>query len=772
MNHERTLFSKIKYSNIFFLKDSPTAFTRRFSEISESSNIRRSLRKKSKRNSTIKISSTSPNFQNLKVSDILISAISDSSNVIEKSSDLCCNSSEAYNSPQFFDYFPKDLKHDNPDVVVEDLNHSFNYSIYNLLSAKSEQSIPHKFNYNHFPKANHFNSSFIKEINHKDLNISYSFDSINSNLKKTLEDQSFFLKSFINKQIDYPINRDDLFLLKAIPHFPENDHAQDNNSLNSYSTPPNHQHVDISRNVSDATVTFKSPIQVDEKLKSTHSTNPKPLEHQFNKDMFRYPDDLESYINDSESKVDISPELSSDIILKKHEHLKKYTYNTNNDESVMDLQENFMRLKDFLLKKNFIKGNKLYSQVHNLILNYGRSSFMSILGEDFFHLLFDAFHRRSRSKSYSRIYDKNSLLEYMCFSAYSLGWKLNHSETMILMYHFIKAKQIDNALVVFYKIKNVCDVDKIVLDDAWRRPEMTKTQFEKRKRHYQMHNARIYTGIVSSLLSEISRTRQAELLLRIYTEFNKTMAKTTSFQKMYYMQVGEMEDDIDFVQDKHGNYYKISDRNTEGLKSGINKYTVIPRNKLKLRSHTLNSILLMCLSRSMPKLGGQLYAEMVIRQGVLADVVTFRTIICGTPDMNGQTTPKKYTLLVNEFVNEIVNFRYGTSLEQLYSSVVDLPNKESGYIIHQIKRFISEPSDKDSLSKTLKLLVNKNEINGMRYVIGNEREFILGLLVMRNEMKELGLENSVNIIKETNYFIENHTSKYCIEIFNLLFLNF
>ncbi|OMJ07288.1 hypothetical protein AYI70_g8333 [Smittium culicis] len=241
---------------------------------------------------------------------------------------------------------------------------------------------------------------------------------------------------------------------------------------------------------------------------------------------------------------------------------------------------------------------------------------------------------------------------------------------------------------------------------------------------------------------------------------------------MYYMQVGEMEDSVDFVQNKHGNYYKISDRVTEDFKSGINKYTVIPRNKLKLRTHTLNSILLMCLSRSMPKLGGQLYTEMAIRQGILIDHVTFRTIICGTPVMNGQTTSKKYTLLVNDFVNEIVNFRYGINLEQLYSSMVDLPIKEPSYLAHQVKRFISEPSDKDNLLKTLKLLVNKNELNGMRYVAGSEREFILGLLVMRNEIEELGLEYSVNIIKEINYFIENHTNKYCIEIFNMLFLNF
>ncbi|OMJ18262.1 hypothetical protein AYI70_g5452 [Smittium culicis] len=769
INHERSLFSKIKYSNIFFLKDNTAVFTRNFSELAESSNIRRNLRKKSKRNSIIKISSTSPNFQNLKVSDILISAISDSSNVLEKNSGLNRDSSQTFNDSQLFDYFPKELKHKTPDVFIEDLNHSFNYSIYNLSSTKSEQSNSPNSMRNHFPKSDHFNFSSIYKINYKSPNPSCSFDSINSNLKKALDDQSFFLKSFINKQTDYPENRDDLFLPKAAPHFAENDYSLDNNSQNSYITPLNLHNVDITANIPDDTTNFKSPIQVDEKL---NSTKPKPLEYQFNKDMFRYPEDIESYINDSESKVDISPEFASDIMLKKHEYLKRYCQIINNDESVMDLQDNFTRLKDFLLKKTFIKGNKLYSQVHNLIQNYGRSSFMSMLGEDFFHLLFDAFHRRSRSKSYSRIYDKNSLLEFMCFSAYSFGWKLNHSETMILMYHFIKAKQIDNALMVFYKIKNICDVDKIVLDDAWRRPDMTKLQFEKRKRHYQMYNTRIYTGIVSSLLSEISRMRQVELLLRVYMEFNKSMAKTANFQKMYYMQVGEMEDSVDFVQNKHGNYYKISDRVTEDFKSGINKYTVIPRNKLKLRTHTLNSILLMCLSRSMPKLGGQLYTEMAIRQGILIDHVTFRTIICGTPVMNGQTTSKKYTLLVNDFVNEIVNFRYGINLEQLYSSMVDLPIKEPSYLAHQVKRFISEPSDKDNLSKTLKLLVNKNELNGMRYVAGSEREFILGLLVMRNEIEELGLEYSVNIIKEINYFIENHTNKYCIEIFNMLFLNF
>ncbi|OLY80135.1 hypothetical protein AYI68_g5774 [Smittium mucronatum] len=595
-------------------------------------------------------------------------------------------------------------------------------------------------------------------------NLSREFQFIFKDLKNISLNQSSFLKKFIHENIHNPISSG----ISSIPI--ENIHVLPNSDFNDRS-----HHI-----VHESTPKTSQSTSLDNLVFNLNTSN---TQNPINDLIYR---DCQSYINtpqsttkniysNSQSVKDpnlikrdiISYNLNEMNFVQQSEELDIFNNHKKFQMSTQDLKVIGDRVKEFISKKVQIKGNKLYSQVHLLISNLGRDSFMEYLGEYYFHVLFDAFHRRSRLRSYTRAYNNNHLLEYMCSSAFTRGWRLTHSETLILMYHFIKTKQLFDAINIFNSIRDIVAVDKLVLDDAWRRADMSILLFQERMRYYQMYNLKLYSGIVSSLISELCRHHKIEMVIKVYNRFKKKIFMTKHLQQSYFDQIAKMKRSDDYLVNNHGDFIKVGGFVGNFSILGQNKVNVVPFNKLGIRVHSLNSLMLMCLSRNLPRLGSRFYIEITNQFQLKPDLVTLRNIICGTANFSDLGKDSLRTLLVPEFIDGIIHHRYKSqNIRSFRSSSLNIT--ENYDIDKVIQDFKNGGLIKENLFRTWTILTQSIQHKPSNF----EKEFILGLLVMWNEYVFFGISSLKDSSVLGKCIEHNLSNSYLERILFKLFLSF
>ncbi|PVU89435.1 hypothetical protein BB559_005105 [Furculomyces boomerangus] len=412
----------------------------------------------------------------------------------------------------------------------------------------------------------------------------------------------------------------------------------------------------------------------------------------------------------------IKPFDPEGLITKYQKKVQDLVYSIFNDR--VSLRNAANTLNFVLHSLEPVKGNHVYTVVHALIKLYGREEFFERLGEHGFHLLFDVFYRRARAKSYARMYSKNEILEWLCKSAYKKNYKLYHAEALVLFLHFCKTGNAEMAASYFNRIKRPLFVDKFVLDAAWRRKEMDSHNFELRKLHYQVMNFRLFSGATSTYISNLARNGNVELALSTLEKFRKRwISAKPTFEKYFGNGISNVAE---------------NDQNIGEFPVNQKFDTKYDLKQIALCTHTLNSLILMCVSKHLPKLAIQLYIDITNSLQTEPDIVTFRNMVCGSVcSPSGSETLNPTSLLDSKY-------------------------------------FISRLAGKNKSTKNI--IPEEFILDGGSELLANDREFIFGLVVLKNEMDFVGIlptqQFILSVVKYVEISEKQHILQFVYKIFN------
>ncbi|OMH83823.1 hypothetical protein AX774_g2673 [Zancudomyces culisetae] len=302
-------------------------------------------------------------------------------------------------------------------------------------------------------------------------------------------------------------------------------------------------------------------------------------------------------------------EMSKDILqeIERSRQKDQYVYGEIYGKAIGKgvLEKSETVLMELLKIESELKGNRTVKHLHTLVNHYGVNKIFNMLGEEGFHLLFDAINRRAKTRYHARVYDKDQLLVELCLAAEQRKWNLNRAEMMLMYRHYADKKKFNKAFRLLEMLGKPGVVDPIVLDAAWKKPNMSVDKCNRRTLYYRALDARYWLEISCLFLSRLCSSLDQKKALRVYSIIRENYYIVHKIKLRYLRQ-------LDYEL-----YHSILNL------SSLSAY------HFAFRTYTLISLLHLLYNVNNHKLAAIIYYDTIVNLGVFPDLNTLCYLLSG-----------------------------------------------------------------------------------------------------------------------------------------------